>query len=171
MVRQTIYGFRRVLFPGLALIFLFLLMISVYETLYGVVAQKALLTLFVSAFFIAALSLILRLKLYSYEYSLVCDTLVVRCYILKREHRSYSVLLSDKETYLYRGLRSWTSRGMIWHSCCLPFFGWKQPRVAVVFGGRDGKRVKLVLRPKQELCEALERVLRDRDDGLLLPNE
>lgn len=167
MVRQTVYGFRKALFPALALVFLFLMMISAYETLYGVVAQKALLAAGIIVFFIATFLLLIRLTFFSYEYSLVCDTLVVRCRIFKKERHRYSALLSDKETRLYRGIRSWTCRGAVWHTCCFPFFGWRQPRVAIVFDGRGGKRVKLVLRPKPELYEALERVLSDRDAGYL----
>lgn len=160
MIRQSIAGFRRALFPGLTVVFLFLLSLSIgealYQTKWGTLWVYCLLA---AAFFVISCSILFCVA-YSCDYCLVQDVLIVRQYLYGREKQHHVIRLRAGGVRCYRGLRRIFGMrpGRRVYRCYIPFFGGAR-KASILFTDDNGKDCKIVFKPSADLLSAVERIL------------
>ena len=160
MVRQNVVGFRRALFPAMAVVFLFLLALSVGEAVYQTPQGTLWLYIALGAGFSVVSMMILFCTLYSCEYYMMQDVLVIRLSLCGRERRRHAVRLRTGGVMFYKGFRR--VLGLRWghktRFCYIPFFGGFR-KASILFTDASGKRCKIVFKPSAELATAIENAI------------
>ena len=160
MVRQNVAGFRRALFPAMAIVFLFLLALSVGEAIYQTPQGTPWFYIALGIGFTAVSATILFCTLCSCEYYMMQDVLVVRLFLCGREWQRHVVRLHTGSAVFYKGYRRMFGLrlGHRTRFCYIPFFGGFH-KASILFTDSNGKRCKIVLKPSAELAEAIENAL------------
>lgn len=160
MVRQNVAGFRRALFPAMAVVFLFLLALSAGEAVYQTPRGTLWFYLALSAGFAVISAIILFCTLFSCEYYTMQDVLVLRMSLCGREWRRHVVRLHTGRVVFYKGFRRVLGLrpGHRTRFCYIPFFGGFR-KASILFTSPNGKRCKIVFKPSAELTLAIENAL------------
>lgn len=148
MFKQKVCGFQGRTLPFTIFIGLFLLTISIYESIYGLDGINIFSYILPGVVLAVIATIIFMLSFVSYEYRLMYNCLIIRKIVCGKTSRAITITLDDQSI----GFKTITNvRSVLcMHKMYLPFFK-RGERVEMAYKTKSGKTKTLVFQPCTEL--------------------